>query len=546
MYKFFSIILLTVMLGFGGCGGSDNPSDGNSSGGNSSGGDGTQIDEKFGLEYKGLRFFSQNLPYSSYKLPQLSDNEFNALSDENKLLVADKLLSSLFFGYPLKELKQKIDSGNFISSIKDGLKEENNDIDRVESYIVDENYFSHPEFFNNEVTDILARLYSLENLDKHFLVDWISYILTQTIMFSPAYELASSHEPNTERVYNRLVRNLEEEAGMRYISYLHMISSDNWRRFRSPEDNGREMMEIFLQDFDDAKVPIAGKALQNWNLDRDNDTLVIGLHENTQALSLFGTTVYNGDDFYREMVKSNAFTEGTVNRLVDFFFTNQNNTKKTEISSLIVSSKPETWQDILVQIVFSKEFLLNSDHAKSAEELFFSLARKVEYKHYNRTFIHYSLALENMHQAAMKYKLGKLERVPLDTLSFMNYHKYIREQILIKAADSDKLNNYNEDATYGWKPSFLSEENFSLNQNNPKYSLNTFIDYLFQSTISRKAKFNELKLFHDHMLQTVDGQVEFIHRYNLLEVDRRASVAVVVLDYISRLSELYIFKKVQK
>lgn len=95
-------------------------------------------DEKFSLTYKGLKFYSQNLPYSSYKLEQLSDAEFNALSPENQLKVADKLLSSLFFGYPLDVLKSKIDSGVFISQVKEGLKEDKNDLTEVENYIANE------------------------------------------------------------------------------------------------------------------------------------------------------------------------------------------------------------------------------------------------------------------------------------------------------------------------------------------------------------------------------------------------------------------------
>jgi hypothetical protein len=44
---------------------------------------------------------------------------------------------------------------------------------------------------------------------------------------------------------------LNDDVGMRYSTYLHMTSSDNWRRFRSPEDNGREMLEIYTLDFND-------------------------------------------------------------------------------------------------------------------------------------------------------------------------------------------------------------------------------------------------------------------------------------------------------
>ncbi len=536
MKKINSILVLILVLFLGGCGGSSSGSSNQPPSGDIS------DEEKFSLTYKGLKFYSPNLLYSSYKLEQLSDAEFNALTFENQLKVADKLLSALFFGYPLDVLKSKIDSGIFMSEVKEGLKEDKNDLTKVENYIADENYFSRSNT-NMEVMDILARLYALEHLDRHFLIDWSSYILTQTIMFSPAYELESSHEPNTERVYNRLVRNLEEQSSMRYVTYLHMISSDNWRRFRSPEDNGREMMEIYLLDFDDAKVPLAGQTLQNWKLDRDNDTLVISLNENDKPISLFNTTVYNGDDFYRELAKSNAFTNGVVQRLVDFFFTTHTTSQKDQIVSKIVSSKPETWQDILVQIVFSKEFLLNSDRAKSAEELFYSMVRKVEYKHFNRTFQYFFNALEDMHQASMKYKLGKLERVPLDTLSFINYHKFIREWVMTRYVSSDKLNNYTDWNSYGWKPSFIAEENFQLNQNDPKGSLRSFINYLFKSTISRSATAAELKLFEDHMLEIVEGKVEYRYAFDLL-TERKANAAVLVMDYISRLTELYRFQKV--
>jgi hypothetical protein len=197
----------------------------------------------------------------------------------------------------------------------------------------------------------------------------------------------------------------------------------------------------------------------------------------------------------------------------------------------------------LVQIVFSKEFLLNSDRAKSAEELFYSLAKKIEYKHYRGTFQNFNRALIEMHQASMKYKLGKLERVPLDTLSFINYHKYIREQILTRNANADKLNNYTAWNSYGWRPSFIDEKNFSLDPNNPKASLDSFITYLFKSTISRVPTSAELKLFEDHMLVVEDGQIKFPYAFEL-STDRRTNAAILVLDYISRLTELYRFKKV--
>ncbi len=533
--KKFSPIILSALL-FVGCGSSD-PKDASN----------TIVDDgtKYSLTYKGLRFYAHDLPTSSYRLSQVDDKAFNALSEESKLLVANKLLSTLFYGYPLPELKERINSGTFISTLQAQLKEKINDKDEIEGYIRNNDFFFHANYTNDEVDNILARFYAMDDLDAYYLNNWIAYILTQTIMFSPAYELESSHEPNTERVYNAMVRNLQEDSTMAYSTYLHMISSDNWRRFRSPEDNGREMMEIYTLIFDDSKVPIAGKALQNWKLDRDNDTLVIGLNENTSPLSLFNTTIINGDDFYRELAKSKDFQKGVTTRLVDFFLTTSSTSAKERVIRDIVASNPQNWQDVLLQLIFSKTYLYESKRAKSAEETFYSLAKKMDYKHYNRTFFNFSNALEEMHQASMKYKLGKLKRVPLDTLSFINYHKFIRENLMLRYVNPKKLNNFKDYDAYGWKPSFISDSRFNLSQNDTKSTLDSLINYLFESTISRKATSEELALFEKHMLILVEGNLEYVSGFNVLETTERTNATIMILDYISRLDALYQYKKVQ-
>ncbi len=538
---FLKSIIFTIMavVFFAGCGGSSTGGSGGDGG--TSGGS----DSKYQLTYKGLRFFAPALTQSSYKLAQVDDKVFESLTPLQKREVADKLLATLFFGYPQPLLEEKISRGNFISSLFRQLHQDINDKAAIEEEIRDSKKFYHNSNTDDEVNDVLARLYVMQNPDHYFLQNWIAYILTQTIMFSPAYELESSHMPNVERVYNALVRNIEEEATISYSTYLHMISSDNWRRFRSPEDNGREMMEIYTLFFDDALVPVAGKALQNWKLDRNNDTLVIGLNENTEPLSLFGTTVVNGDDFYRELAKSSLFQKGVTSRLVDFFFTNESKSKKDQIIAKIVQSNPQRWEDILLQIVFSKAYLLESTRAKSAEELFYSLTKKIEYKHYKYTFKEFAAALEQMHQATMKYKLGKLDRVPLDTLSFINYHKYIRERVMIRRANPDKSNNYKDWDSFGFGASFIGDDRFSLNSADPKASLDSFVRYLFISTISREPTPQEVALFEGHMLEQKEDGLEYASGLNLVKTSGRTDAAILILDYISRLSELYQFKKVR-
>jgi len=507
-------------------------------------------DPKFDLVYQGLYYYRPDMPSAQYKLPQLSDSKFNRLSTFNKRKVADKLLTTLFFGYPAPVLKQKINSRRFLCSVRHGLAEIKNNMPQVENEIRNETRYYRDD--NNwrpyEVFDILARFYAMPYLDINYLHNWIAYILTQTILFSPAYELDSSHYPDISNVYNWLVMDMDDDVGMRYSTYLHMTSTDNWRRFRSPEDNGREMLEIYTYDFNDTHVPRAAKTLQNWFLDEDHDTLVIGLNQNPYPQPLFGTLVTTGFDFYRELVKSSGFIRGSVRRLVDFFFTDYDAPNKQRITDIIVSSHPETWQDILLQIVFSEEYLLTSSRAKSAEELFYSLVKKLEYKHYRSTFYEFNEALDEMNQSSMKYKLGKLERTPLDTLSFAHYHKYIRERILLRnVCGVHEETTYDDWNTYGWRPPLLGNDRFTYVMDDPAATLTSFISYLFEFMIHREPTPQELAMFKNNMLRG-DGDYEWRYNFSVVEngcYNRRENAAEDVLDYISRLSELYMFQEVQ-
>ena len=491
--------------------------------------------------YKGLKLYSKNISYKDYKLPQLSDSEFNSFSQEKRLYIAKKLFSTLFYGMEYEKLKSEIESKDFISKIKREISVNSNDLESAQDLIENENYFAYPSWGKNEIYKILERFYVLPNLDREYINLWSAYILTQTIMFSPAYELSSSHYPNITRVYTRFVRNFRDNATIGYSAFLYMTSEDNWRRFRSPEDNAREMLEIFTMDYDDSHVPIAATALKNWKLDRDYDTLVIDLNENRKPLHLFGTTIYNGFDFYREMVKSDIFLKTVVKRIVDIFFPKYKESRKIEIRDRIVSSNPQTWQDILLQIVFSKEYLLNSQKIKSAEELFFHIAKSINYKNDKYLFIRFQEALENMGQASMKYKLGKRAEVPLDTHSFMAYHKFAREELLLKNVSDDKINNYDW-GNNGWiRSRFLSDEHFDgVMFNEHEKFAKKLIDYLFLNILGRRADKEEMDLFLNHFLK--DGK--FNSQFDLFKIDNRSNAAVIILDYISRLRELYAYKRV--
>ncbi len=529
-----SLLLVVVMFGSYGCFESkDSGSD--------------EVDSKYMLEDDGIRFYAKSMESGSYGLSPFTDSEFNALSADRRRVVADKLLATLFFGLPQSELDELIESGAFMSTVESNMHKRINRLDEVERALDDngrddENrfYFSSWPSGTAEVARILARFYQLEHLDKSYVEFWSAYVLTQNIMFSPATELASSHAPNIERVYSSFVRNIQHEFSIRYSTYMHMFSDDNWRRFRSPEDNGREMMEIFLLNFEDADVPVAAKALKNWRLSRDNDTLVVGVDANSEPLELFGTTVLDGYDFYRELVKDDRFINGVVTRVVDVYFPTYTLSQKQNVIDTIVSSSPASWQDLLLQIVFSQEYLLRSDKPKSVEELFFSLAKKMSFEHRRGFFSTFARSLSDINQASMRYKLGRYVEVPLDTQSFITYHKLIRENLLISSK-----NSWNS----GWVVDrFVPDALFEgISAYEHEKMLDRLIDHLFLSVVARVAFESERALFKTHMLQD-DGV--FNRYFKIFDTgdnryDGRIRASTIILDYLSRLTQNYRFVKAE-
>ena len=484
-----------------------------------------------------LKTVAPPLSNSDYRLLQITDADFNALSFENQIIVADKLLSTLYFGMPHLELKTLIESGTFISTIKENLDKRLNDVDKTEQYIINTDYFHLPiHNQTNEVPLINSnaivqhRFFAYEYLDKNFFEHWMSYVLTQTIMYSPASELNSARLDSVMPVYNAIYENIKQDNSIRYLTYNHMISLYNWRRFRSSEDNGREMLEIFLFDNEDAHVPFVAKALQNWKLN-DKRELVIGINKNIEPFDMFGKTIYDGYDFYKALVLSGGFIEGVTRRIVNIYFNTFDQSKKNSIVSTILSTHPENFKDIFLQIIFSKEHLYNTDRVKNIDELFYSLAKKIHFSQDTHTFETLNRARTGMHQSAMSYKLGIAPAVPVDTSSFGFYRLYIYKTMLVH----EKI----DPTDYGWgKNGWVGEklliDEMYLGATDFSTKANNFLDYLFLSVVSRKPTRSERIYFYTRMEETD----------NWFEVGDGGAV-MMIFDYLSRTTELFQYQKVK-
>jgi len=417
MYR--SLLALGVLLFTAGCGGG---------GGGSESVSGAESSFSTPHVY-GIPVYAPSQSEEEYGLTPLDDATFNALDGQQRYKVAIKLYGSLFYGTDPKSFRQAVDSGRFVSDTYALFERENpaSEIAAVEERLNDHEGYGDALL----VGRMLARLYALKP-GRGYLNRWAAYILAQTILFSPAYELDTVYSVDAIDVFANLVRDFDAGFSMQWVTFTHMMTDENWRRFRSPEDNGREMLEIYTMDFNDAHVPLAGKALKNWRLDRRSGTLVVGLDENTEPIrGLFpDRTVTNGTDFYSALVLEPAFVPSVTRRLVDIYFPDYTENQKERITRRIAESRPGRWTDLLKQIVFSREYLLHSHKTRSFEESFFQIAKTLGWVPKKYSFYRLARNLDAMHQSTMRYKLGRKVEVPLDSQSFAWYHKTIRENVM--------------------------------------------------------------------------------------------------------------------
>jgi len=459
---------------------------------------------------------------------ELTASEYQDLNPLEKYVVLNKLMGALYKGVPAREffdlsdglLPLKMQSNaTVIAEVKSALQQPLSGKNDVLDYI-DDKYNFHER--SQPLQYPLAMLYEFP-LSRDYFVLWMAYRLANTILFSPALELETCNYTDVHRLFHGLVSMIQDGAAIRDVVYTHMISQENWRRFRSPEDNTREMMEIFLDRFVDEEVPRASLACKNWSLtdDSDNYQLVIGYDENTVPQSILDTTVTNCTDFYRAVADHTDLIPRITSILVENLLNGAPAALQKQVMDAIVAEDPLVFEDIFIPILFSHEFLMDVERPGQLEERFFNIAHRIYWWANANFFIDINHAyssstypsLKNMKQAALTYKLGRPANVSLDTLSFSFFHKAIRERLLI-----DQRRDVFNANDGGWQEDFVQVD----------LTYSDFINYLFLGIISRLPTDSEI---------TTLGQIFEDRGYT--DDDDTANQAMIVMDYFSRLSETY-------
>jgi len=462
-----------------------------------------------------------NFPVNAAK--PLSDTSYNNLTVEQQYQVANKIASTVYKGVPVADFFDFRAYGNTftVGEGKDFLSKFRQKLNTKEknkagfALLIDQRYS-----FNERRKPVAEPLATIREypISRDMFEAWMAYKLANTILFSPAEEIDSADYIDVQRIYTGLVKAMSEDVSIRDIIYTHMTSQANWRRFRSPEDNTREMIEIYLGLFDrDDDVPKASIACKNWYItdgDGNYERVIDTLNENTEPQFVLDQWVTTCEDFYRVVANHSLVIPRVTTFLVDHFFPNYSVEKRLALTKDIVATDPQRFHDIFLAIIFSEEYLLYNEKSKSFEETFFNLAERTQWVHrsgFLNDLTNPSSGSPTMHkmmQPAMSLKLGRFKDQPLDSQSFANYHSAVRERLLTRSN-----NDWGS-----WGGNFVRQGDF--------FDQDDFVDFLFMSVVSRKSTEEERTELKSVFIST-DNESD------------RVDQTRIVFDYISRLPELY-------
>ena len=507
----------------------------------------------------------------------LSQGEFNSLTPEDQYMVANKLLGTMFRGVPAEDFfnldagvaNLQPSSSTFLTdtrnalarnmsnaevlaydTIIDGLDAEGNPDPANAKYLFDTR--SDLESNRRSKQLPLARIKEYP-ISRDMFVHWMAYVLINTIMFSPAEEMESTDYTDIQNMYRFLVTKLDEGVSIRQIIRSNLPSLARWRVSRSPENHALEAFELYLGLFETEEDSYRGGiACKDLYLTSEADGYLIRRtdYPNTEPQLILGTNyITTCDDLYDVIAGHPLLIPRVTEAIFNYFVevTNDNLQYRQQFISSIVASGPETFEDIFTAILFSREYLLNIERPKSFEENLMPLldtlkwdpasdSGDVDESIFRRmTEFDSQMRLSGMGWDTMTYKIGRIPSVPLDGLSFANYHKALRERLLLNTCSYRGGCNAGGDG-------LLYDVNDDLIPAVEQMSLEEYVDFLFLSAMQRKAtavEKSDLIALYVALSHTTD-----VDGVTVVRSGRHDDIAAVTFDYISRLPEQYYFRAV--
>ncbi|HEX7025789.1 MAG TPA: hypothetical protein VF268_00965 [Gammaproteobacteria bacterium] len=524
----------------------------------------------------------------------LSGSDYEALSDAEKYRVANKLLGTMYKGIPVDEFfdlsaglsNPRINPGyeNYIQQVREAINQDlsNEQVRNVQTLIngLDENNNPDPDRAKYRFSDSerpkeepLALIQEYP-LSRHSFVAWMAHFLANTIMFSPAEEMESTNLQDVQNTYKRLVNGLTERNSVRQIIRSHLPSVQRWRVARTPENTGIEGFELYLGLFETKEDSVrVGTACKDLYLTDEDDGYELAstnfgntdpqviLQEDTNGDGVHdsgGFFITTCDDFYNVLSGHPLVMPRACEVIANYLMAERTLDDRLAMCESIVNSGAVTFEDLFKGILFSREYLLNTERPKGFEETFMSTMNTLRWDPRNNsgevdeqvwrnmaTNTFRRLYMRNMGWDTMTLKIGRTPNVPLDALSFANYHKALREQLLINDGSYEgRISNIDgvDVVIDGLFYTADAEMNQIVKPDIAALTPTDFLHFLFLSVLQRQAGGTEITelltvLQNSGHLENDNGQLT-------VREFRQDDIARIVFDYASRLPELYYFKQI--
>ncbi len=404
-------------------------------------------------------------------------------------------------------------------------------------------------------------------ISRDLYVQWMAYFLSNTIMYSPAVEMESTDTVDAQNMYRFLTSRIRDKSSVRDMIRSNLPSLARWRVSRSSENHALEAYELYLGLFETEEDSVKGGiACKDFYLTDEDSGYVISTTNipNTEPQLILGSSfITTCEDLYDVIAGHPLIMPRAVEVLTNYIFSGRSREDRVNIINSIVSSGAETYEDIFTAMIFSREYLLNTERPRSFEESLMPLLDSLKWDPAadpsdtagkrifefmasgsdnppNRGSIFY---LGNKGWHSMSLKIGRLPDVPLDALSFANYHKSVREELLIDTRHYDGSQTDIPGLLYNG----LGNDDDDLHAAVSQLSLTDYIHFLFLNTMQRKASADEIA-----------GLIAIYDGLSLLEIDtdgnqvirpstsdnRHNNIAQITFDYISRLPEFYYFRAI--
>lgn len=519
----------------------------------------------------------------------LTDSEYNALTPEQQYQVLNKLLGTVYKGLPVDEFfnlssglnAQQVAFTDGLRTIRTalrtdlagatragidasivGLDSEGNENEQLAIYSFDED---RPRSLP------LARIAEYP-ISRDAFVEWMAYFMANTILFSPALEYETTDIVNVQNVFRRLAIGIQNDLTVRQLVAQQLPTLDRWRVSRSPQNHALEAYELYLGLFDtEEDSREGGIACGDLYLTDEAEGYLLARTDfpNTTPQFILDDVfmITTCDDFHAVISGHPLVLPRVTEVIINYLMDGRTITDRLRMVESIVGSGAETFEEIFSAVIFSRQYLLNTERPKSFEENLMALLGRLKWDvRHNRDQVDdqifdrltseagNTIYLGHMGWNSMDLKIGRTPFVPMDALSFSNYHKAIREELLREheAYRGGMVTVNMEDANGDINPVDLIAEglingddgtgNVGTLANIANLSPGEYIDLLFLTGVSRRATAVEMTDLVDH-LSTLNHLVD--NNGNLVVGNgRHDDIAQEVLDYLSRLPEFYYVKTV--